>query len=81
MNANTELETLVSITAVAARFLRAGEIIERGGHLVEVMGRAIGQSYAPGRVQIVVRDLETDDDTLIPVSLNAELMVPTYDRV
>lgn len=72
---------LVQITEVAAKFLNVGEIIDRGGVMMKVVGRPIPCPYTIGRVQIVVEDLEHNVGKLYPCSLNPYLMVPTYDEV
>lgn len=83
MNATTttDLGSLVQVTEVQARFLMIGEIIERGGHLMRVVGRPIPDPFTLGRVQIVVIDLEDDDARMRPCSLNAELFMPTWDSI
>ncbi len=76
------LSTLVQLSVVVARFLKVGEIIERGGHLMIIEGEPIADPMWIGRVQLVVRDLEGDDPSrMMPLSLNAELFVPTYDSI
>lgn len=72
---------LVQITEVAARFLLVGEIIERGGVMMKVVGKPIPCPQYIGRVQVVLEDLEINVGRFHPCSLNMDLMVPTYDEV
>lgn len=73
--------TIINISAVTARFLMVGEMIDRGGHLIEIVGAPIVDVLRPTHVQLVGRDLESADPTLIPFSLHRDLMVPTYDAI
>ena len=74
-------KTLVQISEVNARFLLVGEIIERGGVLMRVVGKPIPDPFRIGRVQVVLKNLEDDAQPLAPCSLHGELMVPTYDEI
>lgn len=74
-------KTLVQISAVNARFLLVGEIIERGGVMMKVVGKPIPDPMRLGRSQLVLMDLENEVGRLYPWSAHNELMVPTYDEV
>lgn len=72
--------TAITTTAkVTARFLKADDIIERGGHLFRVLGKAIVDPQAVNRVQIVVNDLEADTCEMQAVTLHKDLWVDLYD--
>lgn len=74
MNANT---TLIHISSVAARFIRVGEIIERGGHLIEITS---GPRAAWDRVWMTGRDLD-NNGAVIDFSVHRDVMVATYDEM
>lgn len=72
---------LVNISSVAAQFLTVDEVIERGGHMMRVVGRPLADLSAMNRVRIVVVDLETEGEPMSAVSLPVGLMVATYDEI
>lgn len=74
-------KTLVQISEVNARFLLVGEIIERGGVLMRVVGKPIPDPMRIGRSQVVLMDLENEVGRYYPCSLHNDLMVPTYDEI
>lgn len=71
---------------VSAQFLRAGDLVERKGHVFFLVGRAIASPVAVGRVQVVGIDLDEDREdgdplTLYPFDITRDVMVETFTEV
>lgn len=70
---------------VAAQFLREGDIIERKGHCLLLVGGAIASPFWPGRVNLVGIDLDGDQDgetvDLIGFEITIGVMVQTFTEL